>query len=309
MGIYISTPFLARTCSKRDNVLGTVSCVAAEKIMPRILQNGDPGGHIRLALEHFPFPSVADHILKEYFVDGDVADGHKFKAIPTFNLSPRPDLIELAVAASFVFVWLAKEGHQSPVSVNYLEKMQIPHVYSLTGAMLAGVDIVTMGAGITLQIPGVLDALSRGDPPSYNIFIDGSKNGSRKISFDPQDFFGEKLPKLRRPDFLPIVSTDILASLMSKRLPKGSVQGFVVELPTAGGHNAPPREKGVFNEKGEPQYGPRDEVSFEKLRDIGIPFWLGGSFASPEGLAKARSFGAKGIHVVPPFLCTLTLCP
>jgi len=296
MGIYISTPFLARTCSMQDGVLGTVSGVAAERIMPRILQTGDPGRHIRRALGHFPFRNVAERILDEYFVEGGIVAGQKFKTVPTYNLHPRSSLIELTVAASFVFVWLAKEGHAGPVSVNYLEKIQIPHVYHLTGAMLAGVDFVTMGAGITLQIPGVLDTLSKGGSPNYNVFIEGSKNGTEKISFVPQEFFGEKLPDMNRPGFLPVVSTDVLASLMAKRLPKGSIQGFVVELPTAGGHNAPPREKGVYSSSGEPVYGPRDEVSFEKLRNIGIPFWLGGSFASPEGLAKARALGAQGIQ-------------
>src|SRR3989344_9291329 len=123
--------------------------------------------------------------------------------VTTYNLHPRSSLIELTVAASFVFVWLAKEGHAGPVSVNYLEKIQIPHVYHLTGAMLAGVDFVTMGAGITLQIPGVLDTLSKGGSPNYNVFIEGSKNGTEKISFVPQEFFGEKLPDMNRPGFFP----------------------------------------------------------------------------------------------------------
>jgi NAD(P)H-dependent flavin oxidoreductase YrpB (nitropropane dioxygenase family) len=83
---------------------------------------------------------------------------------------------------------------------------------------------------------------------------------------------------------------------MSKRLSQGSIQGFVVELPTAGGHNAPPRVKGVYDESGQPLYGPRDEVNFAKLRDLGIPFWTGGSVASPEGLAKVQAKGAVGIQ-------------
>lgn len=297
MGVYISTPFLARLSSLHEKVLGTVSCVAAERIMARILQNGDIGGHFRRALSHFPFPEVAERILKTYFVEGGISTGKKFRRVPAFSMRPKADLIALTVAASFAFVWLAKEGHTGPISVNYLEKIQIPHIYHITGAMLSGVDFVTMGAGIPLQIPGILNALSKGEVASYRVLVENSKDGTKTVSFDPRRFFGKKFPELKRPGFLPIVSTDILASLMVNRLPAMSIQGFVVEKPTAGGHNAAPRGKATFNEHGEPIYGPRDEVSFEKLRNLGIPFWIAGSLASPEGLAKAQTLGAVGIQV------------
>ncbi|HQT92573.1 MAG TPA: nitronate monooxygenase [Candidatus Kryptobacter bacterium] len=295
MGVYISTPFLASVCS-RHGALGTVSCVGAERLLTRILQSGDPGGHYRRALAHFPIPEIAERIIKKYFVEGGIPANQDFKVVPAFTLRPRADLIALTVAASFAFVWLAKEGHENPVSVNYLEKIQIPHLYHITGAMLAGVDFVTMGAGITLQIPGVLDALAAGGIPRYRVSIEGKSNGAETISFDPSSFFKTKLPELKRPGFLPIVSTDVLAVHMDKHLLKGSIQGFVVERPTAGGHNAPPRQKGVFDESGQSVYGPKDEVAFEKLQSLGIPFWIGGSLSSPEGLAKAQALGAVGIQ-------------
>lgn len=295
MGVYISTPFLANVCS-RAGALGTVSCVGAERLLARILQTGDRGGHYRRALAHFPFSGIAERIVRKYFVEGGIPAGQEFKVVPAFSMQPRSDLIALAVAASFAFVWLAKEGHEGPVSVNYLEKIQIPHVYHLTGAMLASVDFVTMGAGITLQIPGVLDAIAAGRAPSYRVSVEESKEGSATVGFDPGAFFKAKIPELKRPGFLPIVSTDVLASLMTRRLPTGSIQGFVVELPTAGGHNAPPREKGAIDESGQSVYGPKDDVAFGKLRDLDIPFWIGGSFASPEGRAKAQALGAVGIQ-------------
>jgi NAD(P)H-dependent flavin oxidoreductase YrpB (nitropropane dioxygenase family) len=295
MGVYISTPFLANACS-RSGALGTVSCVAAERILARVLQSGDRNGHYRRALEHFPFPEVAERIISTYFVNGGISADHKFKKLPAFTMQSRRDLIELTVAASFCFIWLAKEGHSGPISVNYLEKIQIPHIYHITGAMLAGVDFVTMGAGITLQIPGVLDAIASGGTPSYRVIIEGSNIGTETISFNPGAFFNTKFPELKRPGFLPIVSTDVLASLMAKRLPADSIQGFVVEMPTAGGHNAPPRIKGIFDETGQPVYGQKDEVSFKNLESLNIPFWVAGSLASPEGLAEAQAVGAVGIQ-------------
>ncbi len=296
MGIYISSPHLAKVCSEAG-VLGTVSCTGAERVLAHILQLGDEGGHYRRALATFPFQGVVDRVLRKYFIEGGKVPNSNFKRVPAFTLESRRDLIELTVAASFALVWLAKEGHEGPISVNYLEKLQIPHIYHLTGAMLAGADFITMGAGITLQIPGVLDALASGRNPEYRVSVEGSKEGTRTISFDPKAFFGASYPsELRRPGFLPIVSTDVLASLMKSKLGPDSMQGIVVELPTAGGHNAPPRKKGVFDVLGQPVYGERDEVNFQKLIDLGIPFWIGGSLASPSGLARAQSLGAVGIQ-------------
>ncbi|OGI89771.1 hypothetical protein A2911_00730 [Candidatus Nomurabacteria bacterium RIFCSPLOWO2_01_FULL_40_15] len=296
MGIYISSPNLANITS-RAGVLGTVSCTGAERVLVHLLQIGDVGGHYRRALSHFPFPEIAERILAKYFIEGGKPSDQNFKEVPLFSMRPRRDLIELAIAGSFALVWLAKEGHDNPISVNYLEKLQIGHIYHLTGAMLAGVDFVTMGAGITLQIPGVLDAIASGGIPSYRVYVENSTRGNETISFDPHEYLGKKFSReLMRPGFLPIVSTDVLAKLMVAKLPPGSIQGFVVELPTAGGHNAPPRKKGVFDETGQPLYGEKDEVAFDVLRDLGIPFWVGGSLASPEGLAKAQALGAVGIQ-------------
>jgi nitronate monooxygenase len=296
MGIYITTPFLANICA-RCGALGTVSCTGAERVLANLLQLGDVHGHYKRALQNFPFPEVAERVWDKYFISGGKPKHQKFKEVPLFSLKPRRDLIELAIVASFAFVWLAKEGHDNPISVNYLEKLQIGHIYHLTGAMLAGVDFVTMGAGITLQIPGVLDAIASGGNPSYRVSVEGSTKGPAQIEFNPKEFFGSRFPtKLKRPGFLPIVSTDVLANLMVSKLPSGSIQGFILELPTAGGHNAPPRKKGVFDASGQPLYGEKDEVDFEKLRKLGIAFWLAGSFASPEGLERAKSLGARGIQ-------------
>lgn len=296
MGVNISTPFLARICSLQKTVLGTVSCVAAEHVMTQILKAGDPGGHFRRALAQFPFPEVAEDIIKRYFVKDGVLKDQKFLPAGALSLRSSPNLIKLMVAASFAFIWLAKEGHSEPISVNYLEKIQMSHIYHLTGAMLAGVDFVTMGAGMTLQIPGVLDAIASGGNPSYRVQVEGSKDGTETISFNPSEFFGQKLPEMKRPGFLPIISSNVLGKIMTRKLSPGSIQGFVVELPTAGGHNAPPRTKGIFDDKGQPIYGDDDIVDFKKLQDLGIPFWIGGGFASPEGLAQAQSLGAVGIQ-------------
>ena len=293
MGVGVSLSPLAKAVSLAGG-LGTVSGVAGDLLLARSLQNGDPGGHFRRALGQFPFPRMAKLVLEKYFVSGGI-EGSTYRSVPMFTVHPNDLLIALTVCASFALVYLAKEGHSNPVSFNCLEKVQMPLIYYFVGAMLADVDVITMGAGIPTQVPGVLDTIASGGSPKYRVQVAGSKEGVVVMSFDPGKFFGEKIPELRRPDFLPIVSSNVLAELLLARA-TGSIEGFVVETPVAGGHNAPPRGKEVLNEADEPVYGPRDQVDFEKLRALGKPFWVGGAHASPEGLALAQAKGAVGIQ-------------
>jgi NAD(P)H-dependent flavin oxidoreductase YrpB (nitropropane dioxygenase family) len=139
MGTGVSGWSLARAVSKAGQ-LGVVSGSALDAILARRLQLGDPGGNMRRALGHLPIPGAARRILNE---------------------KPSRHQEELLVAANFVEVFLAKEGHDAPVGINYLEKVQLPTLPSIYGAMLAGVKYVLMGAGIPRAIPGVLDRLAQ----------------------------------------------------------------------------------------------------------------------------------------------------
>lgn len=94
-------------------------------------------------------------------------------------------------------------------------------------------------------------------------------------SFDPQEFCGGQAPRLERPQFLAIVSSETLAITPAKKS-NGAVDGFIVESGLAGGHNAPPRGTRELDARGQPVYGPRDVVDFEKIRELGRPFWLAG---------------------------------
>jgi NAD(P)H-dependent flavin oxidoreductase YrpB (nitropropane dioxygenase family) len=48
---------------------------------------------------------------------------------------------------------------------------------------------------------------------------------------------------------------------------------------------------------GEPVYGPRDTPDIAKIRELGLPFWLAGSYGHPGKLAEAIGLGAVGIQV------------
>jgi nitronate monooxygenase len=211
--------------------------------------------------------------------------------------NPSRNLEELLVAANFVEVWLAKEGHDGPVGINYLEKVQAPTLPSLYGAMLAGVDYVLMGAGIPRAIPAVLDELAEGSPVDLRLDVKGAKDGDDfRARFDPARVMDGRVLELKRPMFLAIVSSHVLAVMLARKIDV-PVDGFIVEAPTAGGHNAPPRGRQQLNEAGEPVYGDRDVPDLAAIRDLGLPFWLAGGYSDADGVREAVALGAAGVQV------------
>lgn len=264
----------------------------------RRLGDGDPGGHYRRALEAFPIPGVAKEIMDWFFQpEGRGEDkGYKPLAMHKRNLDLKQ--LKTIVAANFAEVWLAKEGHEGLVGVNLLTKIQIPNISSLYGAMLAGVDYVLMGAGIPKEIPGCLDRLAHHEPAEIRLEVVGGTGApDESTGFDPRSLWGAAEPvPLTRPRFLPIVASNSLATMLAKKS-TGSIEGFIVEGPTAGGHNAPPRGAKTYNERGEPLYGDRDVVDLSKLAELGLPFWIAGGAGSPEHLRAALDAGAAGVQV------------
>ncbi len=300
MGVAVSGWRLAREVSKLGQ-LGVVSGTLLAVVVARQLQQGDPGGHLRRALDHFPIPAVATRVLDRYYVPGGKPADRPYSAVPMPSLAPSTALTELTVAANFAEVFLAKEGHDGLVGLNLLEKIALPTLPSLYGAMLAGVDYVLMGAGIPRTIPGALDNFARGEAFEREVPVAGTADGAGlPTRFDPAELFGGPggggAPRLRRPRFLAIVSSATLAATLARKS-NGRVDGFVVEGEPAGGHNAPPRGPLQLNDAGEPIYGPRDAVDLGKIRELGLPFWLAGDRARPGRVGEALADGAAGVQI------------
>src|ERR1700692_826948 len=212
MGAGVSSWRLARAVSRLGQ-LGVVSGTAIDQILPRRLQEGDPGGHIRRGLGRFPFPKMAERIWEAYYISGGKMENQPYKSLPKHSLGNPRELIELCIVANFVEVSLAREGHDHLVGINFLEKIQIPHLPSLYGAMLAGVGYVLMGAGIPLKIPGVIDRLADHSRATYPFHVTGAHEGEDTfLTFVPADFMERGLPTLSRPQFLAIVSSNVLAA-------------------------------------------------------------------------------------------------
>jgi len=296
MGAGVSNWRLAQAVSKLGQ-LGVVSGTALDQILIRRLADGDIGGAMRRGLDAFPFPRIARRIWEEYFVAGGKSAEAPYPTTPMHQLKEPRKLVELCMVSNFVEVFLAREGHNNPVGINFLEKVQTVHLPSIYGAMLAGVGYVLMGAGIPLHIPGVLDALAAQKPAEYRLSVTGaSPETDTWMRFDAADYADGPLPSLTRPKFLAIVSSNTLATTMLKRA-NGRVDGLVIETQTAGGHNAPPRGKLQLDTNGEPVYGQRDQVRIDELRTLGVPFWLAGGYGSREKLREALKQGATGIQV------------
>jgi nitronate monooxygenase len=303
MGVGVSNWRLANAVSKLGQ-LGVVSGTALDQLFVRRLADGDEGGDMRRGLDAFPFPEMAKRIWQEYFVPGGKPSGSPYPIAPMHQKRDPRKLVELCMVSNFVEVFLAREGHKNPVGINFLEKVQLPHLPSIYGAMLAGVGYVLMGAGIPLHIPGVLDAFAAHQPAEYKLSVVGAPQGmDAQMFLNPADFAEGPLPLLQRPKFLAIVSSNTLATTMLRRA-SGRVDGLILETPIAGGHNAPPRGKLQLSDSGQPVYGERDAVNIEGLRTLGVPFWLAGGYGSPEKVREALEQGAAGVQVGTAFAFT-----
>ena len=294
MGIAISGWPLARAVA-RAGQLGVVSGTAIDNVFVRRLQDDGVDEDLQRILDSFPVPSVVERVV-ERFARAKRLPTEPYRTLTMLTHRNVEFSQDVLVLASFVEVALAKLGHDGTVGINLLTKVQIPTVATLYGAMLANVDYVLMGAGVPTHVPGLLEQLANGLPVDLALATLGTGVATTPpiLSFDPSRY--QATDSLRRPKFIAIVSSHVLATALAKRS-NGPVDGFVVERPSAGGHNAPPRGTITLDSSGSPEYGARDEVNFDVMRELNVPFWIGGGVTSPDRVREARALGATGVQV------------
>lgn len=295
MGVAVSDWRLAKAVSKASE-LGVVSGTGIDNVLIRRLQDGDKEYNIRRALKAFPDQEIVKKIIDSFFIEGGKSSHQSYKRLPLPSLELSVYQQQVLSISAFTEIFLAKEGHQGIIGINLLEKVQIPNLAILYGAMLAGVDYVLMGAGIPTEIPGVLDNFSKNKSAFLKIdVVKGTKE--YKLCFNPDEIFPEIAKiELKRPQFLAIISSHTLAAHLCKKA-NGEVNGFIIETPKAGGHNAPPRGALTLDNLGNPIYTDKDKIDLEQIKKIGKPFWLAGAYGTPEKYKEAISLGAVGIQV------------
>ena len=225
MGVGVSGWRLARAVSQAGQ-LGVVSGTGLDTVFVRRLQDGDPGGHLRRAAAQFPIPGVAADALARWFLP-DGRGGAAYRALPMYRQGATRERELVTMLACFVEVWLAREGHDGVIGMNLLTKIQLPTLSSLYGAMLAGVDVVLMGAGIPREDPRG-PGRPRGAPPGDPATGRGGGGSRSRRGHAPgprRPSPGADVP-LRRPLFLAIIASALArarARTQSQR-PRGRVR-------------------------------------------------------------------------------------
>lgn len=325
MGVYVSNYRLASAVAacRPGIAAGTVSGTALDVVYVRLLQLGDPGGHICSALSAFDDRFQVDigaKIIHKYLIRGGKPPGERFRygphqilqtldgsqKIPLPGDIPLPvqltvdqELVELLIATAFSEVWLAKRGHHGRILINFLHKVQLPLVYALYGAMLADVDGIVVGAGNPEGLPYFCSRLAQHLPVTTEHTLLYRESGEAfQVDFDPREIAGGRLAQmpLSRPAFLAIVSLESLVGALANS-PTEPPDGFIIEHHTAGGHNAPPQGPLKKDDMDQPIYSSQDEPDLEEIRRQNKPFWLAGGYNSPEKLQAAKDTGAVGVQV------------
>ena len=278
--------------------LGVVSGVGIGTCLARRLQDGDRGGNYRRALAAFPVQDLAARILQQYYIEGGRKAGVRYKTMPVPSLSSHVAFDELNAAACFAETWLAKEGHSYPIGLNLLTKLQAQTLPSLLGAMLAGVDVVIMGAGIPVRVPGILDQFAKGEAAHLQVDVTGQAQGEvHMLDLDPARPARNARGRTAPPDFHAdrVVCNAGGDAATAEQRQKWTVLSSNRRWPAG----ITPRRAGlkVISDRGEVVWGERDAMDPAGIKALGLPFWLAGARGSPEGLANALAVGASGVQV------------
>lgn len=292
MGVRTSSYRLAGAVASHE-ATGLISGTAIGTVLARELMDGDQSGDIRWALEQYPRQEVAEHLVDKYYWEHG-REGRPYERTPLFNYRYNTVTADLAVVGAFAEVLLAKRdaGGKGIVGMNLLTKIEEPTIHTLYGAMQAGADVVAMGAGIPRDIPRYMRDMAEGQSIDFPITV---RDATRDyfLKFDPARYTDGN--ELESPRFLMIITSDILARrLKGIEVP---ADGYIIEEPIAGGHNAPPRDKKAFDERGQPLYSDKDYANLERMRELEVPFWLAGGYGNREGLKRALALGARGVQI------------
>ena len=295
MGVAVSSWRLASAVARRGQ-LGVVSGTALDLVLARRLQDGDPDGSARRAMAAFPVPERGRARAARATCGRRPRAARRTARCRGPALRPQPRAQELTVLANFVEVWLAKEGHDGPVGINYLEKIQMATPAGAYGAMLAGVDAVLMGAGIPRQLPAPARRACRAPRRSgCRSTSPATPAATDAVELDPADLLGPGLAAAAcaGPLFLAIVSSEVLAGYLNRDAddPPGRLRRRRPARRRP--QRAAARARGRSTTAASPSTARATTPTWPRSRRVGLPFWLAGGQGTPEARAR-RARGRRG---------------
>jgi NAD(P)H-dependent flavin oxidoreductase YrpB (nitropropane dioxygenase family) len=289
MGIHISSARLANITS-RLGALGVVSGAGLRHVVVEQVRAG--ATEAIAAARTFPFARYVEELLA--FAPG----GSKHRsAVPVDHPEPRLGALakRLTTICAYVEVAMAKKGHRGKVGINVMWKCALSVLPTIYGSMLAGVDALVCGAGVPMELPGIVASIRAGKDLSYTPLTGTDTHTHLSIAEDDP---APVLARMEPPKLLPIVSNFAFCKRIldtwAKRYDGARPFAFVLENHAAGGHNAPPRNKVAFTET--------DDLDsyFDKVLGLGVPVYVAGEFP---GGGSRRDYlhwlerGAYGIQV------------
>ena len=207
--------------------------------------------------------------------------------------------VELLIATGFAEVWLAKEGHSGNIFINFLNKIEVPLMYTMYGAMLAGVDGVDRGRGQPRWPAGACSQLANHQAVT-NQFLGAVSEGGEAftIAFDPQQIADGALTKtpLKRPAFLAIVALEDLVQAAGRKRQRGartaSLSSTIRQAATTPTRLAPC----TWMRWVSPSTADRDVPTWRRFGTSGSLSGWPADMAAGERLLAALAAGATGIQ-------------
>lgn len=292
MSIGIAGWKLARAVAQAGH-LGIIAGFALEEVFFRRLQQGDPDGALHRALACFPHSAQSQFLVDTYETPKVTSRQEPFQSMPGTWYPPSRERQLLTVMAHFSEVWLAKENHAGLIGINYLEMNGPCFPAALYGALLAHVDYLIVRRSMLTALLNILEPLRHYAPVTWPVGPIGTFHASDVIAFDPRILPLKSTRPLPTPQSFLLTSIEKLSDLNEEGLP-ACVEGLIL---TQSPHTHP---RHVMDVDSSASTRPQ---ALHALSQQKIPFFLSGSYGSPEKLQTALSLGASGIQVASLFLC------
>ncbi len=208
MGVAVSNWRLARAVS-RAGQLGVVSGTALENVLARRLQLGDLDGSMRFGFGPFPNAAIARRILDRYYIPGGKEEGRPLR-IRYVAFPCSPEVVELTVAANRR--GFPRESRPRwPGGGQLLGKNSASDPFLALRGAVGRSGLCPDGSGNSPFHTGPIGSTGFKSVVEDQQFMEQPRKTRYHISFDPREILESPGASLKRPSFIAIVSSEVLA--------------------------------------------------------------------------------------------------